>query len=76
MNFDLSIEDFTIILNALHYYKKVEKRGNFQAYDDARVNALRNKLSKQLTEQNLKTYDQIKLPKALRSQSEDRKVDY
>ena len=53
MNFDLSIEDFTIVLNALHYYKKVEKRGNFQAYDDARINALRNRLSKQLTEQNL-----------------------
>lgn len=53
MNFDLSIEDFTIVLNALHYYKKVEKRGNFQAYDDARINTLRNKLSKQLTEQNL-----------------------
>ena len=53
MNFDLSIEDFTIILNALHYYKKVEKRGNFQAYDDARINALRDKLSQQLTVQNL-----------------------
>ena len=53
MNFDLSIEDFTIILNALHYYKKIEKRGNFQAYDDARINALRDNLSKQLTEQNL-----------------------
>ena len=53
MNFDLNIEDFTIILNALHYYKKVEKRGNFQAYDEQRINRLRDKLSKQLTEQNL-----------------------
>lgn len=53
MNFILSIEDFTIILNALHYYKKVEKRGNFQAYDDLRINELRDTLSKQLTEQNL-----------------------
>jgi hypothetical protein len=52
MNFILSIEDFTIILNALHYYKKVEKRGNFQAYDDLRINELRDTLSKQLTEQN------------------------
>ena len=52
MNFDLSIEDFTIILNALHYYKKIDKRGNFQAYDDLRVNQLRDKLSKQLTEQH------------------------
>ena len=53
MNFELSIEDFTIVINALHYYKKVEKRGNFQAYDEQRINALRDKLSKQLTEQNL-----------------------
>ena len=30
MNFDLTMEDYTIILNALHYYKKVEKIGNFQ----------------------------------------------
>ena len=51
MNFDLSIEDFTIILNALHYYKKVEKRGNFQQYDEARINELRDKLSQQLTQQ-------------------------
>ena len=25
MNFDLTMEDHTIILNALHYYKKIEK---------------------------------------------------
>jgi len=48
MNFDLTMEDYTIILNALHYYKKVEKRGNFQQYDDERVNALRDKMAKQL----------------------------
>ena len=47
-NFALSIEDYTIILNALHYYKKVEKRGNFQQFDDARINELRDKLAKQL----------------------------
>jgi len=47
-NFQLSIEDHTIILNALHYYKKVEKRGNFAQYDDARINALRDKLAQQL----------------------------
>lgn len=52
MKFDLSVEDFTIILNALHYYKKVEKRGNFQQYDDERINALRDNLSHQLTNQN------------------------
>ena len=48
MRFELSVEDHTIILNALHYYKKVEKRGNFQQYDDERINALRDKLAEQL----------------------------
>ena len=48
MKFDLDIEDYTIILNALHYYKKVEKRGNFQQYDGDRVNRLRDKLSHQI----------------------------
>ena len=41
MKFDLNIEDFTIILNALHYYKKVEKRGNFQSYNEVRINAIK-----------------------------------
>ena len=50
MKFDLSVEDYTIILNALHYYKKVEKRGNFQQYDDVRINALRDTLAKQIME--------------------------
>ena len=52
MKFELDVEDFTIIINALHYYKKVEKRGNFKQYDDARCNALRDKLSFQLVNQN------------------------
>ena len=50
MQFELTIEDHTIILNALHYYKKVEKRGNFKQYDEVRINALRDKLAKQLME--------------------------
>ena len=33
MKFDLDLEDFTIIQNAIHYYKHVEKRGNFKQYD-------------------------------------------
>ena len=33
MNFELTMEDFTIIQNALHYYKHVEKRGHFAQYD-------------------------------------------
>tara|TARA_A100001234_G_scaffold220720_1_gene234367 strand:- start:1671 stop:1931 length:261 start_codon:yes stop_codon:yes gene_type:complete len=49
MDFDLDMEDFTIIQNALHYYKKVEKRGNFKKYDSERINALRDKLSEQLS---------------------------
>jgi len=48
MNFDLSMEDFTIIQNALHYYKKVEKKGNFQRYNEDRINQLRDKLSEQI----------------------------
>ena len=49
MRFDLDIEDFTIVINALHYYKKVEKRGNFQQYDTNRINQLRDKLSAQMS---------------------------
>ena len=48
MKFDLNLEDHTIIVNALHYYKKVEKKGNFQQYDDNRINQLRDKLAHQL----------------------------
>jgi hypothetical protein len=28
MKIDITIEDYGIIINALHYYKKVEKKGN------------------------------------------------
>ena len=52
MNFELTMEDYTIIINALHYYKKVEKRGNFQQYDEKRINELRDKLVKQLVWDN------------------------
>ena len=48
MKFELSMEDYTIILNALHYYKKVEKYPNFAHFDDSRVNELRDNLSQQL----------------------------
>ena len=37
LNFDLSMEDYTIILNALHYYKKVDKHTNFQQYNEERI---------------------------------------
>ena len=48
MKIDIDIEDYTIILNALHYYKKVEKRGNFKQYDEERINALRDNLAQQI----------------------------
>ena len=55
MDFDLDMEDFTIIQNALHYYKKVEKRGNFKKYDSERINALRDKLSEQLSPNTIRS---------------------
>jgi len=48
MDFKLDIEDYTIILNALHYYNKVSKKENFQQYDIERIVELKNKLSEQL----------------------------
>ena len=48
MKFELTLEDYTIILNALHYYKRVEKKGNFQQYNDERINKLRDKMAYQL----------------------------
>ena len=42
------MEDYTIIVNALHYYKKVEKRENFQQYDEVRINQLRDLMAHQL----------------------------
>ena len=48
MEFNLTMEDFTIIQNALHYYKKVDKKGNFSKFDEERINRLRDKLSYQL----------------------------
>jgi hypothetical protein len=47
LNVTLSVDDYTIILNALHYYKKVEKRGNFKQYTKERINQLRDELSEQ-----------------------------
>ena len=61
MNFNLDLEDFTIILNALHYYKKIEKRGNFKQYDELRINALRDKIAKQLMENEWVVQNQLQL---------------
>ena len=47
-SFDLTMEDYTIILNALHYYKKVEKYPNFAHFDEERINQLRDKMAHQL----------------------------
>jgi len=48
MKFYLDMEYFTILQNALHYYKHVEKRGHFSKFDEERVNRLRDKLSYQM----------------------------
>tara|TARA_A100001391_G_scaffold79428_2_gene51559 strand:- start:380 stop:547 length:168 start_codon:yes stop_codon:yes gene_type:complete len=48
VRFDLSMEDYTVILNSLHYYKKVEKYPNFAHFDEKRINALRDKMAYQL----------------------------
>ena len=48
MNFTLSMEDYTIILNSLHYYKKAPKRDNFQQYTEERINQLRDTMAQQL----------------------------
>ena len=55
MDFDLDMEDFTIKKNALHYYKKVEKRGNFKQYNSERINALRDKLAEQVSPSTIKS---------------------
>ena len=47
-SFELTMEDYTIILNALHYYKKVDKRENFSHFDEERINQLRDKMAWQL----------------------------
>jgi hypothetical protein len=48
MKFELTMDDYAIILNALHYYKKIDKRGNFKQYDEERINMLRDKMAYQL----------------------------
>ena len=48
MNIHMTMDDFTMILNALHYYKKVDKKGNFKMYTEEKVNDLRDRLSEQL----------------------------
>ena len=48
MKFELSMDDYTMIINALHYYKKVEKYPNFAHYDEERINQLRDKMAYQL----------------------------
>jgi hypothetical protein len=48
MKVDITVDDYTIILNALHYYKKVEKQGFFNQYTDKHINILRDKLAHQV----------------------------
>lgn len=46
----LTIDDTTLITNALHYYKKVEKQGRFQQYTPERINDLRDRIVHQQVE--------------------------
>jgi ABC-type uncharacterized transport system YnjBCD substrate-binding protein len=48
MKFDLTMMDYTIILNALHYYKKVEKKAGFVSVTDDQINAIRDNMANQL----------------------------
>ena len=50
--FKLTLSDYTLILNALHYYKKVDKRGKFAEFDTQAINQLRDKLAEQLVWDN------------------------
>ena len=49
--FELTLDDYNIILNSLHYYKKVEKKGRYQEYDDETINALRDVLVRQFVQE-------------------------
>jgi len=60
MNFELTISDYTMILNALHYYKKADKKGNFVQFDDDVINELRDKLAHQLIWGNTDISEHIK----------------
>jgi len=57
VKFDLDMEDFIILQNAIHYYKHVEKRGNFKQYDIERCEALRDKLAQQVMNYENQTQD-------------------
>ena len=48
--YHLSFADHTLILNALHYYKKVEKRDEFKQFTDEIINNLRDRMCKQLVD--------------------------
>ena len=49
--FELSLDDYNIILNALHYYKKVDKKGPYRKYDDDYINDLRDLLVHQFVKE-------------------------
>jgi len=57
VKFDLDMEDFIILQNAIHYYKHVEKRGNFKQYTVERCEELRDKLSRQVMDYGQQTQD-------------------
>lgn len=50
--YHLTMTEQTMILNALHYYKKVNKRDNFAQFTEDKINDLRDQLVSQLIEQS------------------------
>ena len=48
MKFELSMSDYTIILNALHYYKKVDKKSGFVSVTEEQINTIRDNMANQL----------------------------
>ena len=48
MKFELGVEDYTIICNALHYYKKVEKQPSFSHFTEDKINNLRDRMAYQM----------------------------
>ena len=49
--FNLSLDDYNIILNALHYYKKIEKKGPYQRYDEKTIDTLRDLMVHQFVQE-------------------------
>ena len=52
-NIILSLEEITVILNALHYYKKVELEATVSQYDVMTIDQVRNNIVRQQVSNNV-----------------------